>query len=342
MADSIPYIPPEIICMIIATPNINLVSLLRCTRVSKEWNSLIYNSNTLRAKLFLPPLLASGHLVEVRDPRYTALALVSIFVDPDPADRKPSYAPMAQAPLADVAVHPLLLRERVAPCDDGIKAFTLSYRILRLLYSVSQGGVNSWRAMCVTEPPLSSIDLRVPEFRCDDTPRAGFPIFKLRNPSGVTIKDLFDRMWGTHLPRNVGLVPDDGSCAGRIWREQDGLKCRCYNIIGEMETSRETSRILEEQMVTSKKLFKASRVRMKYVQKILKKEIAMMKNKRLRMKESLERKRVRIETRAWKEKEASRKKRASKVKKVLEEKNALRERRALKKALGKNRAISSD
>jgi hypothetical protein len=73
---TMPYLPPEIILIIILTPNIDLTSLLRCARVNKCWHSLIYGSNTLRAKLFLPPRSTSGDPIEVKDPRYAAAACV--------------------------------------------------------------------------------------------------------------------------------------------------------------------------------------------------------------------------------------------------------------------------
>jgi hypothetical protein len=63
MVGTVPFLPPEVILMILSTPNIDLPQLLRCTRVSKVWPILIYDSNTLRAKLILPPRSASEKLM---------------------------------------------------------------------------------------------------------------------------------------------------------------------------------------------------------------------------------------------------------------------------------------
>jgi hypothetical protein len=229
-----PFIPPEIILLIIATPNIDLANLLRCTRVSKGWRSLIYDSNTLRAKLFLPPRFASGDLVAVKDPRYLAPASVEVYIDINPAHRKPCQEVMVRAPLDGLAVHPLLLHDRIVDYSK-LAAFALNYPILRRLYDAKQDGATSWKDMCVTEPPLSCINLTVEGYSCGGT-FCGITKRLLRNPSGVTIEDLFEGMWCTELPRNMGLVADDGSCGGWPWEATGGeLTCRCHDYIGRKE-----------------------------------------------------------------------------------------------------------
>jgi hypothetical protein len=48
------YVPPEIVLMVLASPNLTITDILTCTRVNREWYGLIYDTNNLRAKLFLP------------------------------------------------------------------------------------------------------------------------------------------------------------------------------------------------------------------------------------------------------------------------------------------------
>jgi len=138
--ESTPFIPPEIIIMIMSTPNINLASLLRCTRVSKEWQSLVYSSNTLRAKLFLPQRSASGDSVLVTNPQYTSTAKIHVVLDTEPEDQKPLLSITSEAPYEQVAIHGLLVRQRVAGKSGS--AFTLSYRILRNLHAFKETGRN--------------------------------------------------------------------------------------------------------------------------------------------------------------------------------------------------------
>lgn len=145
------YMPPEIILTIVSTPGIDFASLLRCTRVNKEWISLIYDSNTLRAKLFLSPRITSGGLVNVDDARYTAPTSVRIILDVRLEDRKPSHEAMSHAPLGDVALHPLLLRERFGVNFGDSIAFTLSCRILRILHNLRKERRCSWQDMCNTQ-----------------------------------------------------------------------------------------------------------------------------------------------------------------------------------------------
>jgi hypothetical protein len=251
------FIPPEIILLIIATPNIDLADLLRCTRVSKDWRSLIYDSNTLRAKLFLPPRFASGDLVAVKDPRYLAPASVEVYIDIDPADQKPCQEVMARAPLDGLVGHPLLLHHRIEDYSE-IAAFALNYPVLRRLYDAKQDGATSWKEMCVTEPPLSCINLTVEHYRCGAT-FWGTTTKLLRNPLGVTIEDLFEGMWCTELPRNMGLVADDGSCGGWPWGGADSEPtCRCHDNIGREERAHaEVELIREKQRIAEAELEKA-------------------------------------------------------------------------------------
>jgi hypothetical protein len=82
-ASKMPYIPPEIILMVLSTPNIDFPSLLQCARVNKGWRMFIFVSNTLRAKLFLPPHTASGKMAVVTDPRCMAIPSCIIVADVD-------------------------------------------------------------------------------------------------------------------------------------------------------------------------------------------------------------------------------------------------------------------
>ena len=257
MAHITPYLPPEIILMIISTPNINLASLLHCTRVSKEWHSFIYDSNTLRTKLFLPQRSKSGALVNVEDPRSMAHTWVSVIMDSNPKERLPSTKIMAEPPLEDVSVHPLLLQHRVESIghfEDDV--FTLSYRLLRELHNLKKRGVTSWQKMCVTEPPLSCIRIWVQRVKCDELEEGG-TVKTLRNSCGVTLQNLFDAMWNTYLSRNLALVVDDGSCQGRPWDADSEPYCLCYDHIAKQEQAYAEVELAEENLQAARRNLEA-------------------------------------------------------------------------------------
>jgi hypothetical protein len=250
-----PYLPPEIIPLILATPNIDLARLLRSARVSKEWQTFIYDSNTLRAKLFLPQRSASGSAVEVKNPRYTAPAKVSIKFDPNLESRQPSQALKAESPLNMVAIHLILLRDRVLRHNEDDMC-SVSYRLLKKLYRFKEQGTTSWQAMCITEPPISTVTLVLRRSRCDEPNAHTTKI--VSNAPGVTLIDVYNAFMSTYLPWNLGIVPDDGSCAGKTWPDEDPdsavPSCRCYDLIGSQERSDMKVRELEAEVARLKRL----------------------------------------------------------------------------------------
>jgi hypothetical protein len=52
--------------------------------------------------------------------------------------------------------------------------------------------------------------------------------FNVVNRYGVTFGDIVNALWQTVLPRNIGLVPDDGSCTGKV-NVSGEHECDCYN-----------------------------------------------------------------------------------------------------------------
>jgi hypothetical protein len=236
MANSMPYISPEIILMILAISDLELTDLLRCTSVNKQWHSLIYNSNTLRARLFLSPRSASGELVAVTDP-YTKYLCASI----EPYSFHPIYLePYHESGLDcefsdNITLHPLLVEHR-AEQPDLCTDFILDTDVLEDLLRKNHGSVtSSWHGMCVTEPPTSEIGLRVFSIRCDGGPSSDtdstYRVEKeLKNPTGVTLKEVFDAMWETTLPRNMGLIEDAGNCVDTILDTGES-ECTCYHIL---------------------------------------------------------------------------------------------------------------
>jgi len=234
---NMPYIPPELILIMLATPNIDLPCLLRCTRVSKKWHSLIFSSNNLRAKLYLPAWPASDDLVMAEEPRFPTLLRISLQFDPSTDERHPLQVAMAKPPLDMVGVHPLLLQDRMSQADQN-NPFTISYLIFLKLLDFQQKSTTSWQSMCIIQPPTSKVDLVMPRYRCDQP--NGTITKELRDDFGVTLGDLYDALEESNLPRLMGVIADDGSCAGRLWsnRATDGPQCRCYDFLGGRERTR--------------------------------------------------------------------------------------------------------
>lgn len=216
--------------MMLAAPNIDMAYLLRCTRVSKEWHALIYDTNALRAKLFLTQRSGTGELVEVTDPRYLAPVKVTIVADVFTRDQSPCVEVKLQAPFPNVAVHPFLLQHRVVSEDNSV-ALTLSYQVSRVMFESRQKGSSSWKHMSITEPPLRRINLNKPAIQCVYAPELRDDTFD--STTGVTLEDLFLGLLNSTLPRNLGLISWNSCCTGYFWKGRH--TCPCYNMLGNIE-----------------------------------------------------------------------------------------------------------
>jgi hypothetical protein len=129
--------------------------------------------------------------------------------------------------LHDVALHPLFARYRET---------TTIYDILEHLLHLDSCNSTSWHGMCVTEPPLRYISVYVTYLWCDKlNDRVANYCYLcvenvLDNPTGVTIKKVFDAIWATDLSRNLGLIEDDMSCEGKAFRGSYEQQCICYDL----------------------------------------------------------------------------------------------------------------
>jgi hypothetical protein len=132
------------------------------------------------------------------------------------------------------------VNHRAEPIDPGV-GFALTVGVLEDLLERTHCSVPSWHAMCVTEPPLSHIGLQIFCIRCDgpssSRDRDYRALKEIRNPKGVTIKEIFDALWDTTLPRNMGLVEDVDKCVFPPLDDDDDYddnsdrECICYGIL---------------------------------------------------------------------------------------------------------------
>ncbi|KAH7095356.1 hypothetical protein FB567DRAFT_586682 [Paraphoma chrysanthemicola] len=106
-------LPPEIIIMVMSVPQTDLPTLLRCVRACKSWQSLIYKSNSLRSKLFIPPH-SKFNPQRNTDGICRATSLeAEIRVDIEGRERIPSAESIVKLNEQTVEIHPLLLRHRI-------------------------------------------------------------------------------------------------------------------------------------------------------------------------------------------------------------------------------------
>lgn len=108
-----PHLPPEIVLIILSTDDIDFTTLLRSTRVNKEWHRLIHHTNALRTKLFLPHHTPSGKRVAVGDDRHTPWVPATMVLDYIPRVRKHSRTPTILLSDLEFELHPLLLPHKV-------------------------------------------------------------------------------------------------------------------------------------------------------------------------------------------------------------------------------------
>ncbi|KAH6097807.1 hypothetical protein HBI65_076510 [Parastagonospora nodorum] len=232
MSSHVPYLPPDIVLVILSADNIDFTTLLRLTRVNKEWRSLIHDTNALRTKLFLPQRMPSGDRVTVGDDYYTPSAHASMVLDYKLDDRRPSATPTISLYKSQLELHPLLLPHRVEKhyLDD---AFSLSYRLLRPLHNLCEERSTSWHHMCITSPPMRRLILTAQHIRCDSTKASSGAKLVIEKPSGITCGDLFEEIGNTNLKRNLGLIGDDQDCRGVTYPfTGDSEECLCYDTIG--------------------------------------------------------------------------------------------------------------
>ena len=231
MSAEVPYLPPEIILMILSSPVLGIPDILTCTRVNREWNDLIFDANTFRTRLFLPLRSSSGSLAVLDVPNHATIPTATIILDSDPSTRKPFTAMTVRIGDAHVQLHPLLLKYRMKEkYNDNL---ALSYRLLRELHQWREQGSTSWIDMCVTSPPLRKLRVTIQRIRCDNKSNMDYISCTITNTLGVTVGDLFNVLWDTNLKRNMGLIADDRDCKGvsyPINRKQE--PCSCYDIIG--------------------------------------------------------------------------------------------------------------
>lgn len=141
------------------------------------------------------------------------------------------------SPWPSVKLHPLLeeslTRLRIRKDDNEEQSesnLSISYQLVKYLNQPQfQNASATWRQMLITQPPLERLSLHVKEWDCNTISRAQDTIKDLRNPTGVTLGDVFDAVWQTRLPRNVGLVPNIPLCLGPKRPHYLGQRCRCYH-----------------------------------------------------------------------------------------------------------------
>jgi hypothetical protein len=265
MAGSIPYIPPEIILGMLSAAGLEIADLLRCTRVNKEWRCLVYDSNNLRARLFLPRRSTSGEMVKVTDPQYTGVVEFCFLLDNhDDEGRFPTTDNMLSGSLRGVALHPLLAMYRDKSKHNNHIMFR--YDVLRQLRHLYISDTRSWHDMCVTEPPLSRIFVVSDYLQCKDFDKSRGDLSirpstgtEIENPTGVTLREVFNIIWETAMPRNLGLVEDDMNCEGSTLIGSDEKQCICYDTFRLRKRAQARMDTAEHVLEDAKKMYDESR-----------------------------------------------------------------------------------
>jgi hypothetical protein len=173
--------------------------------------------------MYLPPLRESGRIEKV-GPTYSDVRIMFDIWVPDKAyvddlGHAPENFPVpTEAPWDTITIHPLSNYFRA--CSSASR-LVVSYQLLRYFSCVkSIYPTASWRQLLVTRPAIFCIRFSIDAYRCDDSvdqiyhgiPRVEVDVF---GKYGVTFGDV-DTLWQTALPRNIGLVPDDGLCTGKL------------------------------------------------------------------------------------------------------------------------------
>jgi hypothetical protein len=253
-------VPAELLVIIFTDDQLSFTDLFRCTGVNKEWHSFIYYTPEVRKLLFLPPLDKQGQVkvapqgptdqvltahVRLQVPSKQHLLLEEDVLEEDTSDHAgPSWE--------HFTIHPILHDARIwlddiDPDDDsnsgevdyypqGNGPLMLSYQLLRRLakLTTTSDQTDSWRKMLIANPPITDLLLEVETYRC--TPKLRINESLVQNAHGVTLGDVYDTLYASGLPRNMGLVPNTGKCSpGRYY--MNCYCCNCYNLTEQIEDS---------------------------------------------------------------------------------------------------------
>jgi len=210
--------------------------LFRFSWVNQKWRDIIWKTNDIRERMFLPRLSSTGTpavLPSFANPNDGVLRISWLLphrLRVECGEVEASDIQLTEVmtpPWSTVKMHPLL--------EDLLTSWTphytwerkkpqlsVSYQLLkRLRMSDSKPLSVTWRKMLITQPALTFLTIQWSEWLCGDINSYPVPAHKfLQNLRGITLGDVYDAVWKTLLPRNAGLVPPY-DCLRR--------DCKCYH-----------------------------------------------------------------------------------------------------------------
>jgi len=242
-------LPVELKVLVFTDGCLEYDDLFHSSLVNKEWHDIICKTNDIRQSMFLPHLPKTGN-AKILPSTSGPVAKMSIFQGlPDSTNKE--RASLQGTPLTDLKLHPLLLRfrtpKRLPPLltkeDEwrsqrlGLRRpghLEISYWLLKHCNKphMKEDGAE-WREVPITYPPVRRLLLRVEYYNCPrqlhGAIQSKYFCVTLENPTGVTVGDVVDRACQGRVPYNIGLIPNDRSCAGWHCSEGSPEKCRLYN-----------------------------------------------------------------------------------------------------------------
>lgn len=227
MSTNVPHVPLEIVLAILSSPALEFPDILKCTQVSKEWHGLIYSTNKLRAKLFLPLQTASSSLQEASPREWEATVYASVEI-------------LGESFLRDALrygykrLHPLIRPHHTVAHYPGIsRRFCFNNQLMRRLHDLHQKGSTSWTAALLSSPPINHLVLGVWQIECGSKARITRRDYTIKNKYGITMGDLFSVMEGTRLKSNMAIIDDNGICMRTSKSCTGELEpCVCHDAIG--------------------------------------------------------------------------------------------------------------
>ena len=199
------------------------------------FRSIIWKTNEIRERMFLPRLPSTGtptvlpssvipnrKVLQISWSLPHRLQVESGEVEASDIQLTELIAP----PWSNLKMHPLL-EESITPWNPrytwerGDPQLCVSYQLLKRLRNLDLKPLSvTWRKMLITQPALTCLSLQWNEWQCGDRKSYPMPAHKfLQNRRGITLGDIYDAVRKILLPRNAGLVPPY-DCLGR--------DCKCY------------------------------------------------------------------------------------------------------------------
>ncbi|KAI4947642.1 hypothetical protein J4E91_006464 [Alternaria rosae] len=241
-------LPVELKVLVFTGGCLEYDDLFQSSLANKEWHEIICRTNDIRQSMFLPRLLNTG-VPKILSSTRGPVAGLSIFQGlPDATNKE--KASLHGTAWTGLKLHPLLSKFRAPKRQPSLLTKEGTYRSQRLGLQrpghleisyqllkhcnkphLKEDGAD-WRDVPITYPPIRRLLLRVEYYDCLaplGVIQSSYFCVTLENPTGVTMGDVVDRACQGRVPYNIGLIPNDGSCAGWHCSRGPPDKCRIYN-----------------------------------------------------------------------------------------------------------------